>query len=603
MPGEVSFSQAMSDYRAGSVSLDIYEPNLERRMAVPIRTVNALTHRVPVLSTVDGTLTRRLQMEDAGLLLMHGPHDPIEAMLDRVADLPAADLARMSDAAHRFAQREYSAEAAASTLVNAIEEAVERRAATSGARLARRPVSGSAPRPPHVLVISNVEPHHRELRVDIPFSAMFGRQLIDGFSIWSDGDFKFTTSSNVAEQVFDAIWVQRKITPEAAVALASLGRKFVYDIDDNLLATPGFRPAFSIESMQTVRNMISSSAVLSCSTARLAHLLQSVSGLPLVDKVVVTPNLLREPPPPPPSGPPGFLVWVSSDTPALTDSRAAVIKAIRDFCLAYGTRLACLGAPPPDLLTESEVEIVHVRQVPYASYLSLLRSFAPAIMACPMEAETDPATARFIDGKSDIKMLEALAGGLVGVFSRAHPYLDSDLPDAIMCDNTYAGWMEALGRAWQRSQRPVESPAIPVHRYASDTGISPWLAAIERVRLAVPLGCAEFRDALTLLQGRYGRRLLSEAEFEEDFYLKTYPDIRLALSSGMMPSAYSHYQADGYREGRMGRETDALEPHNEHFWANLLHTLGDMRVAVTNQDRHLEALKARRAARLRLRQA
>jgi hypothetical protein len=453
---------------------------------------------------------------------------------------------------------------------------------------------------PHVLVISNVEAHHRELRVDIPFSALFGRQAIGGYSVWSRGDFRFSTSSNLAEQSFDAIWVQRQISPEVALALQCLRRPFIYDIDDNLLATPGYRSPFPPELTQTVRNLIWSCAVLSCSTARLGMLLHTASCSELIEKTVVTPNLLREAPPPRASGRPRVLLWVSSDTPALTRSRNDVLKAVRDFCLSYGLKLVCIGAEPPDLIVESEVDVLHIRQVPYGSYLSTLRSFAPGIMACPMEVDAEGGSADFIDGKSDIKMLEVLAGGLTGVFSRARPYTESDLPRPILCDNTYRGWIEGLRDAWTKCGEGPEAVEIPPNRYASAAGTQPWLDAIEAVRLPQPLSCAQFAETLVQWRGRYGRRLLSEAEFDADFYLAQYPDVSAAINAGAVSAAYPHYRRDGFREGRLGNPGDAFNAHNEQVWANLFHTLGDLRHAVGNQARHLEMLKARRVTRLAL---
>jgi hypothetical protein len=600
MAGEVSFADAMADYRAGSLSLDIYEPNLERRMAVPIRTVNALAHGVPVLSTIDGTLTRRLRAEGAGIVATDQPEDSIEAALDRLAALPANGFANMARAARAFAKREYSAQAVSATLTAAVAEAIERHAT------ARRSWGVHMPqetRQGHVLVISNVEPHHRELRVEVPLGALFGRQLISGYTIWSRGDFRFSTGSNVSDQIFDAIWVQREISPDVAIALATLGRPFVYDIDDNLLVSPSFRHPFSFEAMQTVRNLVVNSTILSCSTARLAQLLHSEAGTHLIGKAMVTPNLLREQPGPRVTGTPRFLVWVSSDTPALTDSRLSVIKAIRDFLLSFGLKLICLGSEPPDLLTESDIEIMHIRHIPYGSYLSTLRSLAPAILACPLETASDAATGDFIAGKSDVKLLEALASGLTGVFSRAPPYRDTDLPEPILCDNTYAGWFEGLRRAWETCERGGAAQAVPPERCANDIGVRPWLEAVRAVRLQRPLHCNEFRNALTLMRGRYGRRLLSEAEFEEDFYLTTYPDVQLAIQNMTVRNAYAHYLADGFGEGRLGRANDGVASHNEQVWANLMHTIGDLRTAVENRAQQVETLRARRATRIKLRRS
>jgi hypothetical protein len=113
--------------------------------------------------------------------------------------------------------------------------------------------------------------------------------------------------------------------------------------------------------------------------------------------------------------------------------------------------------------------------------------------------------------------------------------------------------------------------------------------------------CGQFKDAISLLRSRYGRQLLSEAEFDAEYYLDTYPDVVVAVEQGILASAYAHYYSYGYREGRLGRSDDVFEPHNEQVWANLIHTLGDLRTAVTHQAGQLEALKARRASRLKLR--
>jgi len=175
------------------------------------------------------------------------------------------------------------------------------------------------------------------------------------------------------------------------------------------------------------------------------------------------------------------------------------------------------------------------------------------------------------------------------------------LPQPILCENTYRGWMEGLAQAWQRCGQATDQPVIPPNRYASATGAQPWLDAINLVRLPSPMPCSQFKDAVTSLRGRYGKYLLSEAEFDARFYVDTYPDIGIAIEQGQLSGPYAHYHAYGYREGRQGRPNDVLEPHNERVWANLIHTLGDLQTAVTNQSDHLESLKARRATRLMLR--
>jgi hypothetical protein len=600
MPGEVSFGRAMAEYKPGSVALDLYDPGLERRLAVPVRTVNALAHGVPILTTVESTLTSRLQAAGAVVIAADADGKSLEAALDNFAAMPPKELARMSRAARGFAAAEYNAGAAARVLTTALDRALQRRAERRRRWYARMP---AADRLGHVLVVSDVGSNLRELRVDIPFGALHGRGLIAGYSVWSGEEFTFSTAAEPSRQEFRAIWVQREIPPVAAMALMALARPFVYDIDDNLLISPSYRLPFTIERQQTTRNLIWSCRVLSCSTARLAQSLQEPAIDQLAGKTVVTPSLLRDQPGPRPQGMPRFLVWASSDTPALTNSYLQMCKAVRDFCLSEELGLVCIGASPPGLLAESDVDIQHVASVPYGSYLSLLRSFAPAILVCPLETDGDPATQAFVDSKSDVKILEALASGLVGVFSRAVPYQDSELPGAVLCQNSYAGWFEGLREARRQCQCDTAPLQVPDERCASMLGLLPWFDALGRASLAEPLSAAAFNDALRLLRTRYGRRLLSELEFDARFYARQYLDVQQAIGQGVVPSAFAHYEADGFREGRQGRRGDVAEPHNEQVWVNLLHTLGDLRHMIDLRAQELELLKARRATRLKLRQS
>jgi len=595
--GEVSFADAMAGYQAGSVSLDLYEPSLERRLAVPIRTVNALTVGAPVLTTINSVLTRRLQREGAATIAADADGG-LEAALDRMAALPKDQFSRMSEAARGFAAREFDADAAAEGLCMAIDEAISRRAGRRRAWLTTGP---DAPSEGHVLVLTNQAENLVGLRVELPFGALHGRQLISGYTILSRGRVVFSTSGNVDDQAFDAIWVQRAVTPDIAFTLAMLKCPFVFDLDDNLLVSPSYREPFSIESVQTTRNLIWSCAVLSCSTPRLGQLLQDPAMQHLVGKVVVTPNLTRDEPARRPVGKPRCLVWASTDTPALTQSRLPFIKAVRDFCLARQLKLVCIGSTPPDLLAESPVEIDHIARIPYDSYLNLLRSFAPAIIACPLETAADPATLDFINGKSDIKLLESISAGLVGVFSRAPPYTDSNLPEPILCENAYVGWFEGLEAAWLACQRPEPPPALPPERHVR-LGVRPWLEAISRGRLRQKLRLSDVTDNLKLLDGRTARRMLTAEEFDEAFYLEENADVRLAMERRDVPSAFVHYTDHGFREWRAGSPHDIIEAHNTQYWANLLHTTADVRNAIEVRAQQIDQLKTRRALRRGMRQ-
>jgi hypothetical protein len=104
-----------------------------------------------------------------------------------------------------------------------------------------------------------------------------------------------------------------------------------------------------------------------------------------------------------------------------------------------------------------------------------------------------------------------------------------------------------------------------------------------------------------LLRGRLGRRLLSQPEFDHEFYLKQYPDVRRGVDEGNLRNPYAHYRDHGFIEGRLGRSDDLTSPHNQQFWANLMHTIGDLRGTVEARSLQIDTLRTRRMTRMSLR--
>lgn len=50
-------------------------------------------------------------------------------------------------------------------------------------------------------------------------------------------------------------------------------------------------------------------------------------------------------------------------------------------------------------------------------------------------------------------------------------------------------------------------------------------------------------------------------DFDEDWYLTNYPDVREAVSRGRFPSGWAHFRAIGYLEGRLSHQ-----PHVDGEW-------------------------------------
>lgn len=582
----------LSGYSPGSLVLDLADDSAERRLASPAPVVDALTHGVPLLTNCGGDLARRLLRANAAAALPPGaaPEDGVlEAALDGVAALPVEGLAAMSAAARKCAADWFDAADAQAVLLGALDGAAKR-------RTGRRP--GPPLPPPQVLVLTEYESYMRRLRVDLPLGALHQEGGIGGYAVWSKGRLGFSTRGGEADPAFDAIWVQRDLPPDLVLALGALNRPYLLDIDDNLLVSPAYRAPLPPAQLQSVRSLVRGCTAITTASDRLAGLLQEHARTVLVDRAVTCRNLATEQPPWVAAGAPGCVVWASSDVPALTGSYAGIVRAVRDFCLAHGLRLVCIGAPPPGLALEAGVSTEHLGLMPYAAYLSHLRALAPAILVAPLDTGADPVTQDFIDGKSDIKVLEALVTGLVGVFSDACAYRDTDLPAPILCRNDHAGWLAGLERARQACLHGGPRRELPANRIASGPGLSGWAEALDRVRLRHPMRLSELEQAVALNRTTLLRRVLGPEEFDAEWYMSVNPDVKKAVAAGQI-TAYGHYSAHGFFEGRPGNPDELAREDGEGFWGNVLNTLSDVRISVEGRAAALDALQARRRKRQR----
>ena len=585
----------LSGYGPGSLVLDLADDSTERRLASPAPVVDALIHGVPLLTNCGGGLARRLLRANAAVTLPpgEGPEaNVLDSALDALAALPAEGLTAMSAAARGCAADWFDPADAQAVLLDALDHA----ARGARRRAARRP--GPSTPPPQVLVLTEYESYMRRIRVDLPLGALHREGGIGGYAVWSKGRLGFSTRAREANPAFDAIWVQRDLPSDLVLALGALNRPYLLDIDDNLLVSPAYRAPLPPALLQSVRSLVRGCTAVTTASDRLAGLLQDYAHTVLVDRAVTCRNLAAEQPPWVPAGPPTCVVWASSDAPALTGSYASIVRAVRDFCLAHGLRLVCIGAPPPGLMLEAGVATEHLGLMPYAAYLSHLRALAPAILVAPLDTGADPVTQDFIDGKSDIKVLEALVTGLVGVFSDARAYRDTDLPTPILCRNDHAGWLAGLERARQSCMEGAPRHDLPANRIASGPGLLGWAEALDRVRLRHPMRLSELEQAVALNRTTRLRRVLGPEEFDAEWYVSVNPDVKKAVAAGHV-TAYGHYSAHGFVEGRPGNPDELVREDGQGFWGNVLNTLSDVRTSVEGRTAALDALHARRRRRQR----
>ena len=572
--------------------LDARPDTAEARITTPPDLLAALGAGCPIVTTVAGILGQSLMEAGAGLVAL-------PAGLAQALDAVHAARDTMGAAAQALAIRLHRPETG---LPRAIEQVQSRRAdiETPWHSGQGAPLLTTANGPGHVLVLSNDHDILLDVRVHVPLAALHRTGAIGGYTILHRGKIAFSTRPLAPghDAPFAALWVHRSADSVLLTVLRALGVPYAYDLDDNLLASPQYRDRFEKPGQALVRTLLQQAAVLSCSTRRLASLLQDRAGALLAGRVVITPNLAPAAALPRAAGVPRAVIWASSDTPALIQSRPAIERAVRDFCLAHRIKLVCMGAPPGSGLAGPETE--HVALLPRAAYLDYVRALSPALLICPLETGADPDTQDFVDGKSDVKMLDAAMAGLVGVYSAAAPYLDTDIPGAILCPNTYEGWLDGMEQGYRACIAGNPAPALP-HCRTTAGGLLPWAQALTRARLAEPLSLRTVLNAYTIVADRR-RRLLEPQVFDTLFYLAQHPDVAAAAAKGIVPSAYDHYLSSGFREGREARALFGADPAGEVWWDEIEPVITRLRQDTEQRQVEIDALQATHAARQALQQ-
>ncbi|MBV8911899.1 MAG: methyltransferase domain-containing protein, partial [Acetobacteraceae bacterium] len=567
-----------------SVVLDARAPGSEG-VPVPPVLLDALASGAPVVSCAETSLVPRLLAAGAGLLV-----DEVAAGLDQLAAFKPAQLQAMSEAASQLAREWCDQERAKEALLGALDRALARMRRTEADWMAAQPRARLGG---HVLVISDEALNLVDVRVHLPFETLYRRGAIDGYTILRYGEFAYGTCEPAPGLQFDYVWVHRSVDAGTQLLLQVLQRPFVYDVDDNLLVSPSYRSAFPLETIEVARALLRGCAVLSCATLPLFQSLEKRAASRLLPKTVITPNLAHGEPPAPKPGPPQAVVWASSDKPAVTGSRREIERAVRDFCLAHGLRLVCVGLEAPNLLARSGLEIEHVGLLSYTGYLARLRRLAPAILVGPLETQADADTQDFVDAKSDVKVMEARLSGLVGVFSRARPYMESDLAPAVLCDNTYESWLDGLERARELCLRPPPAKTWPATRSAEMLGPLPWVRALAAGRLEHKLAVAEVEDAVRFVRQQQQILLSSRDGFDEGYYLSRHDDVRLAIEQGIVPSGYDHYVHSGFSEGRAARRRPTARTSSDTWWSMLLQSADRLEREVEARDAEIERLRGR----------
>jgi hypothetical protein len=245
---------------------------------------------------------------------------------------------------------------------------------------------------------------------------------------------------------------------------------------------------------EVIRDFIKQCRVLVVTSIRLGQLLERYVGTPLKDKIVVCPNALEFPaglkPPTPPKG----LLLVSSEAVALVDSQAEVLSAVAQFSEQHHLPIYYFG--PRNRLIESLFSTVSAfGLVGFWQYHTILTSIPQMIGLAPLETQGDQKTLDFVNGKSDIKMLDFGGLGHPAVYSRAAPYVDTDIQAGLVVENRAEDWRDALEKIYSRLWKALDAEQAEIMKARNMDRIAGicWVEALRRSRLPNPLTGREIR--------------------------------------------------------------------------------------------------------------
>jgi glycosyltransferase involved in cell wall biosynthesis len=459
-------SELQAVYARAWCCLEVMARNVERELAFTARTWQQLGHGIPVITSDHSGHAARIVDADAGWVVDVSAAGGLERALDEALGDRAVVL-RKGENARRLIAR--SAPPAA-----AIERLARRLAALGGPRPGwrRGTRSGGLPR---VLLVAP-EKASAELRCRLPLDALAEAGRIAGYC-HVDAAGRFRGPQDYEQ--FDCIVAILETAGPIVRLLADRQYRFACDIDELPVQLPA---AGLAQPDPLLPEMVRSASVLTMPTGLLTEHLGSALGFNAAARAMVIPDGLPFPRQPPAlAGRVSGLVWTASDLALLARSREAIVAAIADFAGRHALPVHLFGTFDDELLRALPTARPH-GDVEFWKHKQFFAAHAGLIGLAPLEDKADPATQRFLDSRSDFRMVEHGGYGHPGVYSRAAPYLRTDLATGSVVENSYQGWSEGLREAAARCGEAgyVNAAEIRERRDMARLALGGRLEAIER---------------------------------------------------------------------------------------------------------------------------
>jgi hypothetical protein len=120
------------------------------------------------------------------------------------------------------------------------------------------------------------------------------------------------------------------------------------------------------------------------------------------------------------------------------------------------------------------------------------------IGVAPLETQCDQETLDFINGKSDLKLVDFVGFGHPCVCSNAPPYVDTDLPVGTKVENSEDAWTAGLEDVYASKWRDItrEQEVVISSRDMGVLAPGSWLQAIRKVELPSSVSVRTLRQVL-----------------------------------------------------------------------------------------------------------
>jgi len=326
--------------------------------------------------------------------------------------------------------------------------------------------------PPRVLVLASDETSS-SIRLAPYLACLFYRGAIEGYCFF-DRDLAALGPHRFPE--FTHVIAQRNVSSYQRSWLARSNVPFIYEIDDLLTDLPARAGKDDGRTRSTIGWCLENASAVTTPGGALAGLLAKATGVAFLDRHRAVPNGLW---------PPAIdasrwarqartFVWVSSDVPLIT-------LEIPDFLATIAKTVSRLGLDPlliGKFPAEADGLFPTARRIGGLSFLDYRRLLS--ILPAPVAIAPLPAAAgdhrSFVEAKSDIKVVDFQGHGVPALYSRAAPYLASDLGPKTLVENSAGAWADALADAAARPGLTVSAEAVAgVHRVRAFNEIVPVL--------------------------------------------------------------------------------------------------------------------------------